>query len=320
MDKRVEHDKELEQKYLEGEREKGGLLREILNLRIVVVHFFLLFVGGVLVHLGIGSAEQTKLDSTLYAIGISVCTIGLISLVNDLIAKRSFLNMAREIVDSVVRDSAPRLETLFERVVKASMPPRYLNIKDVGIIDAYTRLDIEMVREKIESSCDTEIRIMKIWFPNLYSLESALIKAIETGGCTVKIMLLDPDAEGALEAIKKRSLRLPYYDEDDVLGQIRKNIKVIESIRERLQEDSRGRLKFKLANSFIAASLYGYGETFVLGLYLSGKLATEGVQVKVAGSGHSFYSQIDRHFKSEWEEARDYFPPLEEEDNGASSA
>lgn len=160
------------------------------------------------------------------------------------------------------------------------MPQRYAHIKQAGIVDAYQSLEIDKLKESIDRTSNSEIKICKMWIPSLHRLEQSLLRAIEFGNCTVRIVLLDPSAQDVL--VKRADALGRYHRADDAARRIRENIEVIRSIHERLEGRGlpKDRLQLRLFNGFFGVSLHGYGDILVVGLYLHGRLATEGMQIK----------------------------------------
>ncbi|WP_162340569.1 hypothetical protein [Cyclobacterium salsum] len=252
--------------------------------------FFLTIIGLICIIISFrldSKGEDYKLAaSTIGGIGTTVLTIGLISFIYELILRNSFLQRTREAVSEVIRES---------------MPARYTNIKDAGIIDAYKGLKIDKLREKFMECKKCRIRILKIWIPNLHTLENSIVDAINRRECSVEIILLDPSCQ---EAIQKRSLAIPYYEKEDIISNLNLNIAVIKSIWERLQDKSK--LTFNLHKSFIGASIIGFGDTIIAGYYLHNRLASEGMLIKVNDVTKGFFHELDEHFETQLKKSEPY--------------
>jgi hypothetical protein len=190
-----------------------------------------------------------------------------------------------------------------EAVIIQQMPSRYTNIRHSGIVDSYESLNIEKLKERLNSAHNTEIRIHKIWMPGIEYLKDTLTDAIEKRGCEVKILLLNPDSK---EAIEKRAAATKYLGHDSFVSIIRLNIELLESMRRQLSQNKRDKLQLRLHSSFIAVSMIGYGETILVGFYLRNRIATAGTQLKVCDASRYFHIELSNHFNTEWDLAIAY--------------
>ena len=186
----------------------------------------------------------------------------------------------------------------FSNVMDQKMPQRYINLRDAGITDAFIGLKVDSFCHRIKDLRDSEIRILKIFIPNLHTLHNALRSAIDDRNCTVKIILLSPNAK---EAIEKRAQTLPLDDAKYITQEINQNIEKLKHLYSVIK--NKDRVEVKLHNSFVSVSLIGYGARFWAGLYLRNRIATDGMFIKVQGETNSHYKELDQHFKAEWEAA-----------------
>ena len=240
---------------------------------------------------GLFCLSISQRGGTLYDVGISLITIGIVGYLYELVLRRTFLIQMIESVQSAIDEV---------------LPPSITHVRDSGIVDVYEEIQIEKLKNRISSLEGVDIRILKIWIPEIHLLKETFHKAISERGCKVRILLLHPDSR---EAIDKRTSVLPRMPTDLVSDHIQHNISIIESIRDGLGDDYKQNLSLKLHKSFIAVSMYGYSDNWIVGLYLSGRAATNGMQIKVHGATSTIYQELNRHFEEEWRRAGsvDYF-------------
>jgi hypothetical protein len=264
-------------------------VRETYLLRVGLISL-ILFAVGMLFIVNASLFGEGILSDTLSHIGSTFVTIGIVTILYDYLVRKSFLASIHETM---------------VRVIEHSLPESLRNIRRAGIVDVYENLHLDVFKARLRNELrDTNIRILKIWVPEMYVLEGPLVDAIIHRGCRVQILLLHPDS---IEAIQKRTNCLGHITSERVAQEIEGNIEIIRSIRGKLPPECIDRLEFRQHNSFVSMSLMGYGETFLVGLYWSGRLATEGPQLKVTGVNHYMYQEINSHFEREWGRAANYF-------------
>lgn len=301
---------------------------ESFSLRTVIISLLLSLFGMALIAASYIMAMKPVVNFTVGSIGTTALTIGVISFFYEILLRRSFIDITQQSLRNILEEEKQKfidvskeerekfqgyfdteknslivhLETEKEEVEKAlqkiiidSMPPKYVNIKRVGIVDAYDFLEIEKLRQKIERLENTEFKILKIWTPTLNLLESTIISAIDNNNVTFRIALLTPNAK---EAIEKRAMSLKDYDPDQVIGEIIKNLRRCKSIYNRLK--NKDNFQVRLYDAFISIPIYGYGTSYIMGLYLHNRLSEEGVQIKVSSVGSKLYKKLDEHFEAVW--------------------
>lgn len=291
------------------------LERETYVLRAAIIGILLFVVGLLITYLAYGATtEPTR--SFFGALGSTFIVSGVLSWAYELSLRQNFLAIARRTVTAAIQESGP---SSLRAVIQESMPQRYANIKQAGIVDAYQSLEIDKLKQSIEAARGAQIVICKMWMPSFHRLEQSILRAVESGGCTVRIVLLDPTAH---EALHKRSSSLPrYHRAEDAARKIRDNIEIILAIQERLTErklNAKTLLQLRLYSGFVGVSMHGIGDVFVVGLYLHGRLATEGMQIKVSGSTHPFYHELREHFEAVWRHSKDYDEWLQSNENTPS--
>ncbi|WP_194972661.1 hypothetical protein [Aquiflexum lacus] len=316
---------------------------EVYNLRTVIVSLLLGFFG---VGLLVVSYIFQKYDYdplfifAIGSIGTTILTVGIISLLYEVLLRRSFINVTQQSIQRIfldekqksnellkiekakiekyVEDEKIKLFDYYEKekigieknlrgIIEEAIPPKYSNIKRVGIVDTYDFLEMERLRQKIEKLENTEFKILKIYTPTLNLLESTIINSIENRNVAFRINLLNPCCE---EAIDKRAKSLKDYDKDQIKEEIIKNLRRCKSIFKRIEKKEN--FKVRLYDSFISVPIYGYGTSYIMGLYLHNRLSEEGVQIKVSGIGSVLYKRVDEHFENIWANAKDV--NLEDED------
>jgi hypothetical protein len=277
--------------------------------KLLIVLAFTAFLGLVIMTASLLLKSQpTELkdltENFLHLLGTTIFVAVCLSVIHEFYLKEVSLQDTKGVVEQVAQavgaKSATELRAMIKEEIEASMPPRYINIKDVGIVDAYTELQIDRWRKKIENVSKTDIRMLKMWVDDFYAFQTALHSAVAARECTVRIMLIDPSNT---EAIKKRASCIPNLTAEHIQQEVILNLRTLFSTWEKLPADKKPKFQIKLHSSFIAVSLYGVADELVFGLYLHGRLATQGTQIKVHGGGHALYDELDLHFENEWANA-----------------
>lgn len=258
--------------------------------------FFIFILGYGLLWLAIVIKSQT-----IHEIGVLCVTITPILFVYE-IALRKHLQkeMAKEIIDVLKKTG---LQKKIIAILTKSMPDSYRNILKHGITDAYTDLDSKHLKDRLTSAKNCLIRINQIWMPFLNESidQDVIINSIERG-CTYQIVLCDPSLDEPLEKrAKSTSYSIDYYK-----SHIYENIIFLNELWVVLkQRNLQNSLEVKLHKDFIGISLIGIADYFIFGLYLQGKVATSGMQIKIDQITHEtdteFYTQIENHFNKQWQ-------------------
>ncbi len=126
----------------------------------------------------------------LQGLGASVLTAGMVSLISDLY-----------LIDSLTK----KTEKTYEKIIDKKMPIRYKNLMQSGIVDTYLGLKSDKLRTRISKAQDCDIFILKMWLSSIDLIYNDLYEAVENRNCTVRILLLDPSSN---DAIEKRALSL----------------------------------------------------------------------------------------------------------------
>jgi hypothetical protein len=180
------------------------------------------------------------------------------------------------IYERILRNSF--LEEMAEKmteVIQSQIPENMVNIRKSGLSDIEEKLHYDSVLKHIGKTANSKIRFLKIWIPSLELFHRALLDAIVHRNCQVEILLLNPCCT---EAIEKRAKGYN-YDVHRVQNHIMDNLKDLMDFYQKLPLEHREKLTVKLHRDFIGLSLIGVGDTYRVGLYLHGRVATEGTQL-----------------------------------------
>ncbi len=259
------------------------------------------------------------LPRALNTIGVSFLVIGTISVFREFLLRQAINRYTEEILQNIYNkekesvfkfaheEKKKLIESLDEarnetitsikKTIVDAMPPKYTHIREAGIVDVFESLDIKKLQKKIKKLRNDEFRILKMWIPNLNVIEHNIIDAINHRDCKIKIALQNP---AKLEVIKKRAATLRYFEERDILNELRKNQEQLYSIWERLSDDKKDNLMVKYFDTFVSVSLWGYGNNYIMGLYLNKRLSGQGVQIKANGTTHYLYNSLKEHFDEIW--------------------
>lgn len=223
----------------------------------------------------------------------TVSSTVIVSIVVALIFERLLLRYRR-------RQLLVTVETTVKKTIAKILPLRYRRIRENGILDCVENIDVNEYSRKLENVHNTTIRILAIWVPFISALHRVLLEAVRHRNCTVEIMLWDPSHT---EALYKRAAVLPGYEYQRFRDQILFNLSVMAAVYDALPDELRQRFRVRLHSGFIAVSLYGYGQNYFVGLYLNGRLATSGTQIRVGDCSTKFFQNVDEHFSDCWKRA-----------------
>ncbi|SNY99482.1 hypothetical protein [Flagellimonas pacifica] len=223
-----------------------------------------------------------NLSATLFS-------IGLLSILFNTFQYAKFLNL---------------VETRFNEIVNKELPPEIKNIKNQGITDIYDNLDTNILGKRLWKIRDRRVKVLKIWMPNIESICPAIIDAVNNRGCRFHVMLLDPISQGAIDARVESLKDSDSMTSNYIKEQIRLNEERIVGLLDHIDEDKYDQLILKSFTSFVSVSLFGFGDTYWVGLYLRNRLATNGMIFKFESAHKPRFGEIDRHFKTEWKEAK----------------
>lgn len=254
------------------------------DYRLTIILILILFIGFFFIASPkIFDREDSAFLSFLSTLGITLTTASFVTLVNETILKINFVNILRKAVHDEVLDL---------------MPEKYKNVKNCGIVDAYKELYLSSVQDNLRKAYNAEIRIMNIWIPWLYQYKNELVDAIENRKCKVKVILLNPDST---EAINRRAMSIRDKTKpEQIKANIESNLHSLNFVFSKLNKSFHQNLKLKYSDGFVSTSLLGIGDTIRLGLYLNGRTASRGMQIKVVGPKGDFYKELTNHFDQEW--------------------
>lgn len=260
-----------------------GRSRLLIALSLVVIGFLVAALGNYLVN----ELDWKLWGPTIQGLGYSVITAGVVSYLTDLL---------------LIRTLSEKTEKVFTKVIDKKMPERYKNLKNAGIFDTYPKLKTDLIIKKLDRAVNCDIFILKIWISELEKLIPSLVDAVENRKCSVKILLLDPINN---EAIEKRALTIKSMDSKVIQNQIQSNIRIIEIAYKEI-EKNRDNFMFKKHSSFVSVSLFGIGGEINMGLYLRDSISSNSFQIRLTGKTRSHYNAVKYHFDEEWKHAEDH--------------
>jgi hypothetical protein len=225
-----------------------------------------------------------ELHLVLHELGILFVTIVPMVFIYERILRNSFL---AEMAD------------MMTEVIQSQIPENMVNLRKSGLSDIEEKLRYDNVLRHIGKTANSKIRFLKIWIPSLELFHRALFDAIVHRNCEVEILLLNPCCT---EAIEKRA-KAYNYNVLRVQNHIMDNLKDLMDFYQKLPLEHRDKLTVKLHSDFIGLSLIGVGDTYRVGLYLHGRVATEGTQLLAQTKGSFFYDELYKHFKHQFKHA-----------------
>jgi hypothetical protein len=277
-----------------------------MNPKYWVAFLLLIVLGGFLIFLSkyipekFGYNEHGWEFFVINELGILFISIVPMVFIYERVLRNNFLAEMKEKIDESIKERSPELTEIIESNIEKTISnhiPKYLSkIQESGIYNVYNELDYAEVISKLKKVKNTKIRILKIWIPSVELVCSCLKDAIINRNCTVEIILLN---ENCSEALEKRGKHYG-YDLQTIKNHITDNIRELEDLYNCLPVELQTKIQLRLHEDFICVSLLGMENYFYTGLYLHGRVATLGTQIKVHGRGNFFYDEIYRHFKYQW--------------------
>jgi hypothetical protein len=193
--------------------------------------------------------------------------------------------------------------------VKKSLPDSYKNIMKYGITDLYDGLSAGTLRENLElAPAKSEITVNNIYIPDFkfgFKYKTIFIDALVQKKSNLKILLCDFDAT---ELLEKRAKSTAFSSLAEYQQGIRNNLNFIHSIwRELADANLRDKISVRLHNDFVSISSWGFGDFYIIGNYLFGRSAVQGVQIKVKrdtlDGPSELFTDLDQSFQLQWKSA-----------------
>lgn len=214
----------------------------------------------------------------------------------------------KEIIEEVINQNLhgkDAFESTIRRVaseVIVEQQTTYSIFKRCGIQEVTPALDITKVLNDISKLSNCKIRINVIFLPYCDRIAHVLHECIVKRNCQLELVLCDPSLRDALESRRKAvnpDLSPGYYSR-----MIKDNIREMNHLFNMLPPHLKQNMTVKKHRSFIGASMWGYADTFWIGSYLSGRMATDGTNIKVKGYDSFLFQEYRSHFKFEWKQAQ----------------
>jgi len=234
---------------------------------------------------GLLSALLNNIGTTIINLSTTILTIGLVTMFFEWKLRQRFMK---------------RISNEFESIIDDKMPERYDRLTKSGIIDGFEELEFSKLRDRLDNAKNCDIIFYKMWISNIDDIEKSLERAVGQNGCTVRILLLDPECDSTITA---RAKVLDGRTPEMIKEAIQSNIKVIKSIIKRLDESCKTKIELKTHQSFIPCSMIAIGEVISLGLYLNDQLSTQGIHIRFAGKTRTHPQALFSHFENEWSQA-----------------
>lgn len=225
--------------------------------------------------------------------GTALLPVGLCSILYDSFLRNTQMIEIKESVQAAIE----KLD--IPEQVSQLMPSRYAHIREAGISDASPQGDLAEFEAELKVLPNKEIRILSIYLENDARICNAIKEAVEKRGCTAKLILWNPSE---VDALTKRADSLKSHSGTDLVDNIKRSLRSIESIKKRMRPEDAMKIEVKLYQSFIGVALMGFEGTYHAGFYLRERLVSFGTHLKVIGATRYFYEELDLHFKSQWED------------------
>jgi len=180
------------------------------------------------------------------------------------------------------------------RVIMSEMNSKDSNlITETGIVCTYPSLHIDLQQEKMAQCKSGEIYLMKIFIPDIESVIETFRTCIDQNQRNVKVLLWNPSC---IEPLDRRGIGINMSGKLQTEN-IERNIELLQKLKAELKNPNK--LNVKIHNEFISLSVLGYGDDLIAGFYLPGRLATNGMQLKLSRGG-SIYQEFKQSFDKNW--------------------
>jgi hypothetical protein len=254
----------------------------------------LILVGVLAILVGLGAFEEGSLLYLFFVHGgTALVPVGLCSILYDSLLRQTQMSEMKE----SVQEAIDNLDIPAQ--VAEVMPNRYTHIRSAGISDAYPQGDLAGFETELRALHHAEIRILGIYLENDARICNAIKEAVETRGCSAKIILWDPRET---DALAKRAASLKSQSNTDMVDNIKRSLKSIVNTQKRMSPAHANNIEVKLHQSFIGVAMMGFPGAYHVGFYLRERLVSFGTHIKVIDATRYFYQELDLHFKSQWED------------------
>lgn len=255
----------------------GLLIMIILALGLLVLFQFLRYRG------------HAELAQGVFLLSIAFLVTGITSWLNLLFVNKKFLQ---------------HIEEIGNKIANKINSPEMQNILNSGLIGYEYGLINTGILQDIKNTHKSEIIIKKLWIPNMFVMRTLFEKAIVERACTVKILLLCPEAVSTLSARVKTISN--HTDLDSVQRRLDENFTMLGKLWDGLTDSQKKQLQVKVHDSFVSVSMVANGGKMVVGKYLNDELSTHGYHEVINGPSTPLYMNYKSHFDKEWNNAGDY--------------
>jgi hypothetical protein len=215
------------------------------------------------------------------AIFIAVCSLHII---NEWLLKKDFIKIYGDQLSSAVNNA---------------LPSSFRRIKESGLVDVYEKINFDALEDNIKNAEKTEIIFLTFWIENVSRICNALINAINSNNCTVRILILDPKAQGTIEQ-RASSISMVGYSKDSIINNITENVEILNATEKKIDNNKKKNFQCRFYDDWISHSVYGVGENLLIGHYLANKLSTETHFIKVTGYAKPLFKELHNHFDYVW--------------------
>lgn len=261
-------------------RAAGAGNGELNHYKLIVVALAIVLAGLALVTapLVLKDRIEATIAQVMSHLGLFLVPSGLITLIYEVVLRRSFLAEVREQLSASLGSHFTRVERLSQ----------------AGLADVHECLPDERINRELAQARGS-IRILQTWIPNLLQIERSLGQAAARG-CRVRILLLDASSIHCVE----RSRDLGYVDESTIADGIGLNLKQLASF---VTADLRSRVEVRLYRATPIMSLYACDDLRFLGLFWRKRRCSQGPHLEIGGRDSVVGVEADRHFEDLWADA-----------------
>lgn len=209
----------------------------------------------------------------------------------------------KELSDEIIQRMQKELDNLSKIIVGRMAGTQH--IMDNGIYNVFEGLNLNTVLEKCT---ETTVILQRLYFsPREFDiLERHLLDLIINKNCKVKILLLAPMRKDIIEDRVKNCLTYKTsigFEVNNISDLMRKQLKKLLEIIERLPENKKNDLEVKLHCDYTIAAITGYHDVIITGLYLNEYTADEGFQEMKKGRTSKLYRIWLNQFMKHWDNA-----------------
>lgn len=245
----------------------------ITKYRTIILALFLFIIGTGLIIISEYLKNHYFLGDISSQLGSAILTSGIIGLLYEFYLRNSMINQMGTLIDQKIENSSPYTK----------------NLKSSGITDTYHEFPEEIYGAVQRET--SSIKILHTYISNHAMFTKKLLKA-SRNGATIKILLLAPDSEYAIQRGNSLHKNFP-----------REIINCFESIFEYSKKNKIKNIEIRFYNEAPSMCIYSTSTDIYQGQFWAHQLVTHGPIIKIRAANAFYAKNIEDHFNEIWKTA-----------------